>query len=85
MSYQEIEMNTHQKIFFSVAVTLGVVAAAFASSPAHENTVAAIEVPHAIVVAQQIAPEVTIERALVLGHRSDVLVASNNTSSADNE
>ena len=78
-------MNTHQKIFFSVAVTLGVGAAALASSPAPKTSLAAVQPLPAMVVTHQVAPEVTLERALVLGHRSDAMLASNTASHADNE
>ena len=75
-------MNTHQKVFFSVAVTLGVVAGAFASSPAATPKVATVELERITVVGHRMAPEVALERITVVGHRSDVLVASNNTSGA---
>ncbi len=72
-------MNTHQKVFFTCAVTLGVLASAFASSPASAPTAAVIELPHVTVIGHRPAPEITLERVVVVGHRSDVLVATNKT------
>jgi hypothetical protein len=72
-------MNTHQKVFFTCAVTLGVLASAFASSPAPTAAVAVIELPRATVVGHRDAPEISLERSLVVGHRNDVLVASSNS------
>jgi len=70
-------MNTHQKFFFSGAVAFGLVAAAFASSPAPATAVApTIQLERTLVIGHRAAPEITLERTVVLGHRSDVMVAN---------
>ncbi len=72
-------MNTHQKIFFTVAVSLGCAAAAFSATPAPVAKVAApIEMERATVIGHRmVAPEIAMERAVVIGHRADSMVASN--------
>jgi hypothetical protein len=75
-------MNTHQKVFFTCAVSLGLVAAAFSATPAPAVKVAVVELPRITVVGHRMAPEVALEQALVLGHRSDVMLASNSSNKA---
>jgi hypothetical protein len=75
-------MNTHQKVFFTCAVSLGLVAAAFAATPAPAVKAAPVELERITVVGHRMAPEVALEQALVLGHRSDVQVASNSSKTA---
>ena len=75
-------MNTHQKAFFSCAVSLGLVAAAFAT-PAASPVFAPVKVAEVVVLERAmivghrvVAPEVTLDRLVVLGHRTDSMVAA---------
>ena len=75
-------MNTHQKVFFTCAVSLGCVAAAFSATPtatpaAIVKVAAPVQLERLTVVGHRMAPEVALERALVIGHRTDAMVASN--------
>ncbi len=73
-------MNTHQKVFFTCAVTLGFAAAAFSATPAPSSPVAqTIELPSVTVVGHRTAPVIALEPALVIGHRNAVLVAGNSS------
>jgi hypothetical protein len=69
-------MNTHQKVFFTCAVSLGFAAAAFSAPAPVANIAAPIELPTATVIGHRTAPEISLEPALVVGHRNASMVAS---------
>ncbi len=76
-------MNTHQKVFFTVAVSLGFAAAAFSATPAPAVKVSApIEMTRLTVIGHRMQPEVALERALVIGHRDDSMLVSNGNNKA---
>ncbi len=69
-------MNTHQTVFFSGAVALGLVATVFAATPAKPQA-AAIDLPRVVIVGHKMAPEQALPRVVVMGHKDATLIASN--------
>jgi hypothetical protein len=72
-------MNTHQKVFLSGAVAFGLVAAAFASSPAPSKAAPTeVQMEQVMIIGHRSAApvDVTFEQVTVVGHRSDLMAQS---------